>query len=104
VLLLPAYGSPLGVVTLTVGATAVGFTSTNAPPQGSSAVVFSIEGNPVRFRWDGTDPTATTGVYLAATDTTTLAPYVLLGYSILTAIRFIAVSSSATLWAAFCKV
>jgi hypothetical protein len=105
VLLLPAYGTPLGVVTLSLDSTtAVGFTSTKAPPPGATTIVFSVEGGDARYRDDGTAPTSSEGVYLPSTDTNPIAPYTLSGRDILIAIQFIAVSTSATIWAAFYKV
>lgn len=56
----PYIYTPLGCAQITSLAAAAGLT----PPTGATLVVMSIEGQPVRYRDDGTNPTATVGVLL----------------------------------------
>jgi len=54
--------------TITVSTLAIGFTSTTYQVNGQSAprrAVFSVAGVPIRYRYDGSDPTITVGHYLA---------------------------------------
>ena len=80
----------VGFEELTVGGTSVGFTSV---PNTASDVILSVEGDAIRFKLDGTDPTASEGVRLpdgfvgAFTDFSQYA---------LTQFRFIATTGSAT--------
>lgn len=81
-------GDPVGTFKLVaVGATAVGL----APPDAAMSALLSVEGGDVRFRDDGTAPTAAVGVRIAAG--TVLA---VRGKGSLTGIQFIAVAAAAT--------
>lgn len=54
---------PAGYEQVTVSSTAVGLT----PPAGASRAVCVVEAQPLRYREDGTDPTATVGFLAVAT-------------------------------------
>lgn len=96
----PSPAPPLGVVTLSVGATAAGFSGANAPPAGSQFAVISIETATVRFRDDGVAPTASVGVLLPLTATLG-EPWVYSSIKGLSTIQFIATSGTAAVTAAF---
>lgn len=81
----------LGHARLTSLATAAGLTV----PAGATACYLRCETQPVRFRDDGTDPTATTGMLLLAADV----PFFYDGN--LNAIKFIETAASAALNVAF---
>ena len=67
--------------------------SLNAP-SGARFAIIAVDGNTVRYRDDGVDPTATEGMPLGAG--------VMLTYEgILTAIRFIEIAASATLYVSY---
>lgn len=60
---------------ITVSTSAIGITATKVHKQSASAptrdarfAVITVESQPIRYRTDGTDPDATTGHALAATD------------------------------------
>lgn len=59
---------PFAFETITVSSTAVGFTSATYNPATGAAkrALLSCETNPIRFRYDGTNPTTTVGHALAA--------------------------------------
>lgn len=59
----PTFYSSIGFQKLTVPVGAVGFTLPTQPPIIRS-VILSVETNSIRFRVDGTDPDATTGIKL----------------------------------------
>jgi hypothetical protein len=94
-LILPNYAYPLGVVQLSAFSTATGLTDV---PAGTATMVFSVEGEPVRYRDDGTAPTATVGVLLPVT---TGEPYVYISPIGIRSIQFIPTTGSATINAAF---
>lgn len=77
--------TPLGFQQLSVSNTAVGFT----PPAGATYCAFEVETNAVRWRDDGTNPTASVGFLQAPPDKWTYA-------SSLTALKFIRASADAT--------
>lgn len=81
---------PLGYQRITGLATAVGLTA----PEGAQHALIQAEGQAVRWRDDGTDPTATDGLSIA---TGTTFQY----HGALAGIRFIEVGASATLHVAF---
>lgn len=94
----PSPAPPLGVVTLSVGATATGFST--SLPAGSQFAVISIETETVRYRDDGTNPTATVGVLLPLT-VTLGEPWVYSSPAGLSKITFIATTATSTITAAF---
>lgn len=57
---LPLFYSPLGFQKLTVSSSAVGFTLPSVVPT-IRAVTVTVETNSIRYRLDGSDPTATDG-------------------------------------------
>lgn len=59
---------PLGYQQLTVADSSVGLTV----PAGAQRAVLDVEAQPLRWRDDGTDPTATVGTLRAAGDVITL--------------------------------
>lgn len=78
--------TPLGYVQVTVSSSAVGIT----PPAGATWCVFAVETNAIRWRDDGTNPTAAVGFPQGAGDR-----WVYPGS--LSAIKFIRQSADATL-------
>ena len=99
-LFLPSYGIPLATTqSLSVGATATGLTV----PVGATAAIVSVETEAVRYRDDGTAPTATVGVYLPVTATIG-SLYSFIGRAILANIQFIATTGTATVTVAYYKV
>ena len=59
--------TPLGFRTLTVSTTAVGFgDASGGIPDGTRWIKFTVVAQPVRFRDDGTNPTAAVGYAMAA--------------------------------------
>ncbi len=94
----PAPSPPLGVVTLSSISTATGFG--DELPAAALFAVISVEGNPVRYRDDGTAPTASVGVLLPETSASG-APWVYASPAGLKAIEFIPTTGSATVTAAF---
>ncbi|HZV26421.1 MAG TPA: hypothetical protein VFG00_09025 [Acidothermaceae bacterium] len=91
----PFNARPLGVQTaLSVGASAVALTV----PAGSLFAVISIETQAIRWRDDGVDPTATTGILVPVTSSS---PWVYGSTYGLSKISFIAVTGSATLNVSF---
>lgn len=60
--------TPFAFETITVSSTAVGFTSATYNPSTGMAkrALLSCETNPIRFRYDGTNPTSSVGHALAA--------------------------------------
>lgn len=63
---------------ITVSTTAIGITSTTTDPAGrfpTNRCSFTSETADVRYRWDGTDPTATVGQFLAAGATLLMATH-----------------------------
>lgn len=88
----PYKGTPLGYQQLSVSSSASGLTV----PTGATFCVISVEGEPVRWRDDGTTPTSTVGMPLQVGQQ--------LSYSAsLSAIEFIAQTGSATLDIAYYK-
>lgn len=75
-----------GFVAVTSFSTATGFT----PPATSTVCFITPEGNPVRFRTDGTNPTATVGQLVPANSQLALTAN-------LTGVKFIPTTGSATL-------
>lgn len=80
-----SYQKPLGYVQLTSLTSAIGLT----PPAAADAAMITVEVASVRWRDDGTAPTAAIGMLLTAGQTFTY-------YGNLSAIQFIAVSGSPT--------
>lgn len=74
----------VGYEKLTVSTVSVGLA---AIPLTADSVILRVESNPIRYRGDGTAPTATDGMGILATD----APFTFLnlGYDELAALRFI---------------
>lgn len=79
---------PKGFQQLSAGGTAVALTV----PSASQMAVVTVEVASIRWRDDGTSPTATVGVFVASAGTT-----VLCGNSVLNAWKAIATSGTATL-------
>jgi hypothetical protein len=94
--LFPNYATPLGFEQLAAVSTATGFT---AIPAGSTYAMVTVSA-PVRYRSDGTPPTASLGVLLPANPAE---PYQLAGGTLLASIKFIPVSGTATINAEFYK-
>lgn len=82
--------TPLGYVKLISLASAVGLTV----PDGARRALIQTEGKAVRWRDDGTDPTAADGLLIAADTTFSY-------HGALTRIRFIETAASAILHVAF---
>lgn len=58
---------PKGFRTLTAGSTAVELSdSTGGIPKGATRAIISVADDAIRWRDDGTAPTATVGIYVAA--------------------------------------
>ena len=78
---------PFAYEAITVGASAVGFTSgTHTPSSGRKAVkaIVTVEDAPIRYRYDGTDPTASEGHQLNP-----MQSIVVVGYEAISNIKFI---------------
>lgn len=63
---------------VSVGTTAVGLSATTLEPPGLGQINFCwgrVENFPIRLRYDGTNPTATNGIYLAPDDLFTVASH-----------------------------
>lgn len=58
----PLYRKPAGYQQITVSSTAIGLTI----PKGAQKAVFAVEAQPLRYRNDGVDPTASVGMLCAA--------------------------------------
>jgi len=83
-----------GYESISVGDTAVGITSALIVPANghkNGAAWFTIEGGPIRFRIDGTDPTASEGHLVDPGETVDID-----GYDNLLRFRIIRTSASAT--------
>lgn len=88
-------GTPLSaVVDVSVGATVVELDT----PEHANFVVLSVEAQAVRYRDDGTDPTASHGVLIPVT---TIEPWVYASATGLAALKFIAVTGTAKINAVF---
>lgn len=61
--ILNAFRKPVGYEQVTVSTTAIGLTV----PVGAQRAVMVVEAQPLRYRDDGTDPTATVGMLAVAT-------------------------------------
>ena len=85
-------GGVTGFQKLTVGVAAVGLTV----PAGSSKAVVAVESNAVRYRIDGTNPTATDGMPLAAGTTVVIV-------GALASLKLIRQSADATLQVTYFK-
>lgn len=85
---------PIAFESITVAAAAIGFTSGSWNPSTGHAnrAVVTVETASVRYRYDGSDPTAAEGHLLNAGDV-----LIVVGYDALSATKFIRTSSSATL-------
>jgi hypothetical protein len=83
------FGTPLGYQQYTTLSSAIGLTSI---PKGATYALIQVEGENVRWRDDGTAPTASLGMILIAGNE----PDAFIG-SVFKAAKFIQVSSSATL-------
>lgn len=81
-------GKPLGYQQLTVSSTAVALTV----PTNAEAALVDVESNDVRWRDDGTNPTASVGKYLSSGT-----HYTFIGAEELAALKFIRVSADAKL-------
>lgn len=85
------HSTPLGYSQITSLSSAAGV---GTVPAGSSRALIHAEGQPVRWRDDGTNPTTTVGMYLAAGD--------VLDYDgNLSSLKFIETASSAKLNVSF---
>lgn len=86
----PSYYSPSGFQTLSVGATAVGFTLPSSPT--CRAVLLTLETAQIRMRLDGTDPTAAVGHLVQINDA-----FEITNIDAINQAMFIAVSATASL-------
>lgn len=89
------YLIPAGFETITVSNASIGFTSTLAYPTGginADMAVVDVATDAIRYRADGTAPTATVGNPVAASATFTVC-----GIPAIKAVRFIRQTSDATL-------
>lgn len=89
------YLIPAGFEQVTVSSASIGFTSTLAYPTGGLAAdmaVVDVETNAIRYRADGTAPTATVGSPVASG-----ASFTVCGAPTIKAVRFIRQSSDATI-------
>lgn len=85
---------------LTVADTAVGFTATIIQPTNEAAMTRCrgrVETAAIRYRFDGTDPTASEGVLVNANDVITIE-----GYAVLSAITFIRDTSTSAVLKVHC--
>ncbi len=86
----PNYAQPLGFEQLSAFSAATGFT---AIPAGTGYAMLTVSGEAVRYRSDGTAPTASVGVLLPINPGE---PYQLAGGLLLANVKFIPVSDTAT--------
>lgn len=95
------YLAPFAFETITVSSVSLGFTAASAYPTGGPAAdmaVVDVETNGIRYRADGTAPTASVGNPVAAAATFTVC-----GQPSIKAVRFIRQTSDATLSVSYYK-
>jgi len=78
--------------TITVSSAAIGFTAATIRPSGQVAARYAfctLAADNIRYRYDGSDPTATVGHYLIPSTTAPMAEFTLFGYNNISKFRAI---------------